>query len=78
MNSQVERAKKRYRRSFGIAAGMVAVALYAAIVLATGATSDAVLGQLGFTHNVPNLVDGKGLNLPQAVAIDSSATPNRV
>ena len=57
---------------------MVAVALYAAIVLATGTTSDVVLGQLGFTHNVPNLVDGKGLNRPQAVAIDSSATPNRV
>ena len=78
MNSQVGRAKKRYRRSFGIAAAMVAVALYAAIVLATGTTSDVVLGQLGFTHNVPNLVDGKGLNRPQAVAIDSSATPNRV
>ena len=43
-----------------------------------GTTSDAVLGQLDFTHNVPNLVDGKGLNFPQSVAIDSSATPNRV
>jgi sugar lactone lactonase YvrE len=68
----------RHRRKLGIAAGMLAVALYAAIVLAIGTTSDAVLGQLGFTHNVPNLVDGKGLNFPQSVAIDSSATPNRV
>ena len=37
-----------------------------------------VLGQFDFTHDLANLVDGKGLYLPQAVAIDSSATPNRI
>ncbi|HEY9156536.1 NHL repeat-containing protein [Candidatus Binatus sp.] len=78
MNRQVGHAGSRYRRSFGIAAAMFAVALYAVIVLASGTTSDRVLGQLDFTHKLPNLVDGKGLNLPQAVAIDSSATPNRI
>jgi len=57
---------------------MIPVALYAAIVLAGGTVADGVLGQLDFTHNVPNLVDGKGLNLPEAVAIDSSATTDRV
>ena len=57
---------------------MIAVALYAAIVLASGTTADGVLGQFDFTHNVANLVDGKGLNVPEAVVIDASATPNRV
>ncbi len=75
---QVRRVGKRHPLTVGIVAGMIAVALYAAIVLATGTTADGVLGQLGFTHSVANLVDGKGVNLPQAVAIDTSATPNRV
>ncbi len=60
------------------AAGMIAVALYAPIVIASGTTADRVLGQFDFTHNAANLVDGKGLFTPDAVAIDSSTTPNRV
>jgi len=57
---------------------MIALALYAAIVLASGTTADTVLGQYDFTHTTPNLVDGKGLSSPYAVAIDASVTPNRV
>jgi len=32
-----------------------------------------VAGQGDFTHNLPNLVDGKGFDMPAAVAIDASA-----
>ena len=46
--------------------------------LTTDTTADRVLGQNDFTHNVANLVDGQGLNLPESVAIDVSVTPNRV
>jgi sugar lactone lactonase YvrE len=47
--------------------------------LTSGATTaDRVLGQDDFAHNVANLVDAQGLNFPEAVAIDSHATPNRV
>jgi len=68
----------RARRTFGIAAAIVALGLYAAMVLANGSTANRVLGQLDFTHSTPNLVDGKGLFNPIAVAIDASAAPNRV
>ena len=79
MSSQIGRvAKHHHRRRFGVAAGMIAVAVYAAIVLASGITADGVLGQFDFTHSTPNLVDAKGLSAPDAVAIDASATPNRV
>ena len=57
---------------------MIAVGLCAAIVIAGGTTGDRVLGQLDFAHNGANLVDGKGLSGPNDVAIDLSATPNRV
>ena len=46
--------------------------------LATDTTADAVLGQDNLMHNVANLVDAQGLYAPQAVAIDASATPNRI
>ena len=46
--------------------------------LATDTIAAAVLGQDDFIHNVANLVDAQGLNAPQAVAIDASATPNRI
>ena len=57
-----------------IAAGVV----FAAIVLASGITADRVIGQFDFTHTRPNLIDAKGLSTPHAVAIDASATPNRI
>jgi hypothetical protein len=62
----------------GTAAAMIAVAVCAAIVLASGTTGDRVLGQLDFVHNAANLVDANGVSSPDDVAIDSSATPNRV
>ena len=46
--------------------------------LTSDTTADRVLGQDDFTHNAANLMDAQGLNLPDAVAIDASATPNRV
>jgi sugar lactone lactonase YvrE len=66
------------RRAFGIAPAIVAGTLFAAIVLASGSTADRVLGQFDFTHVTPNLVDGKGLSTPHAVAIDASTAPNRI
>ena len=57
---------------------MIAVAVCAAIVLASGTTGDRVLGQLDFAHSAPNLVDAKGVSTPDDVAIDLSATPNRI
>src|SRR5208282_5611711 len=78
LNLQVGRAGKRHRLTFGIAAGMIAVALYAAIVLASGTTADGVLGQLGFMNSAVNRMNAEGLNLPGAVTIDTSAKPNRL
>ncbi|MFZ0248147.1 hypothetical protein [Candidatus Binatus sp.] len=78
MNLQVGRVGKRHRLTFGIAAGMIALALYAAIVLASGTTADGVLGQLGFTNSSVNMMNAEGLNLPGLVTIDTSALPNRL
>jgi sugar lactone lactonase YvrE len=46
--------------------------------LVAGATANDVLGQPDFIKDRPNRVDGIGLNQPQAMAIDTSTTPNRV
>ena len=46
--------------------------------LTTDTTADRELGQLDFVHNGPNLIDARGLDTPEAVAIDTSTTPNRV
>ncbi len=48
------------------------------MVFASGSTANRVLGQLDFRHSTPNLVDAKGLSNPGAVAIDTSASPNRI
>ena len=57
---------------------MIAAALCAAIVLASGTTADLVLGQPNFTSNSAGFDSGQVLTSPVAVAIDTSATPNRV
>ena len=44
----------------------------------TDSTADAVVGQLGMTGNLANLVDERGLSTPSRVAIDRSVTPNRI
>jgi sugar lactone lactonase YvrE len=46
--------------------------------LSTDTTADIVLGQLDFSHNGFNFIDASGLFSPQSVAIDTSATPNRL
>ena len=46
--------------------------------LTTDTTADVVLGQLDFLHNGPNLIDGRGLDNPESVAIDTSTVPNRL
>lgn len=69
---------KSHRRELSIGAGVIVVALCAAMVFASGSTANRVLGQLDFTHSTPNLVDAKGLSNPGAVAIDTSGTPNRI
>ena len=43
-----------------------------------GNTAKAVLGQAVFDLGFPNLVDGKGLNLPHNVTIDHYSTPNHI
>ena len=44
----------------------------------TDTTADVVLGQLDFSHNGSNFIDASGLSAAQSVAIDASATPNRL
>jgi len=46
--------------------------------LVTDAVADHELGQPDFTKGGPNWVDRIGLIFPQAVAVDTSTTPNRV
>jgi sugar lactone lactonase YvrE len=72
--------QKNGRLIFRVAAAMIAVALYSAMVMGASGdgAADRVLGQFDFTHHAPNLVDGKGMFSPDAVAIDASATPNRL
>ena len=69
---------RSYWRALGIGSAMLIVAVFGAMVLASGTTGDRVLGQFDFTHTTPNLVDAKGLFTPHAAAIDTSATPNRI
>jgi DNA-binding beta-propeller fold protein YncE len=57
---------------------MVVLSAMMAMALTGDTTADVVLGQLDFSHNLPNLIDGRGLNLPSSVAIDTSAVPNRL
>ena len=78
MKSLARLIGKSHRRGLGIAAGIVVVALCAAIAFASGSTANRVLGQLVFTHSTPNLVDAVGLSNPVAVAIDTSASPNHI
>jgi hypothetical protein len=78
MNFQTARVLGSYRRRLGIAAGLIAVALYAAIVLAGGTTADLVLGQPNFTTNAIGVGGASGMYAPYGVAIDTSVTPNRV
>jgi sugar lactone lactonase YvrE len=68
---------KWYRQASGAVPAMLIVALLAAILVASGATADRVLGQFDFVHVTPNLVDAKGLFTPHEVAIDTSVSPNR-
>ena len=79
MNFQVV-AKGWNRRALRFAVGTLTVALYAAMVLgAVGdTTADRVLGQFDFSHNIANLVDAHGFNGLGSLAIDASATPNRL
>ena len=77
LNPAVTGAGKSNLSRFATAASMIVVALGAAMVFASS-TSTRVLGQFDFEHSAANLVDAKGLLDPLTVAIDSSATPNRV
>ncbi len=57
---------------------MIAAALCAAIVLASGTTADLVIGQPNFTSDGAGFDSGQVLDSPVTVAIDTSVTPNRV
>ncbi len=71
----------RFRR---LIVGPTVLAALGALALAISAyasgntTANLVLGQVDFTHNGANIVDGRGLNAPAAVVIDHSVTPNRI
>ncbi|MDO8434503.1 MAG: choice-of-anchor D domain-containing protein [Candidatus Binatus sp.] len=57
---------------------VIAIAIaFTASAVVNDTTADRVLGQPDFTHNAPNYPDAIGLNGPQAVALDTSVTPNR-
>src|SRR5208282_6759293 len=44
----------------------------------TNPVADIVLGQFNLIYNSANFPDPRKLNSPQGVAIDASATPNRI
>jgi len=46
--------------------------------LTTDTIADIALGQLDFFHDGQNLIDARGLDNPQAIAIDTSIVPNRL
>ena len=69
----------RSSRSYWISVGLLAVAVAALSLAASGdTTADRVLGQLDFTHNGSNLIDSQELAAPLRVAIDTSTALNRV
>lgn len=78
MNLRIARILGSYRRRLGIAAGMLAVALCAAIALAGGTTADLVLGQPNFASDAFGYGSAQVLYSPVTVAIDTSITPNRL
>jgi len=84
MDRQLARVLRSYRRTLGTAAGLLAVALYAATVMGAfgNILADRVLGQPDFIDNSPNqgtgAAAGETLYFPNAVAIDSSVTPNNL
>jgi secreted PhoX family phosphatase len=49
---------------------LLGVVFGAALLDATGGTADHVVGQIDFTKNAANFVDGRGFNSPSAVAVD--------
>lgn len=59
--------------------GAVVAAMVAALLAATGDTvADRVLGQLAFDASAPNMVSAASVYQSASLAIDHSATPNRV
>ena len=46
--------------------------------LISGTSAGVVLGQLDFAHNGENLIDARGMDNPESVAIDTSTVPNRL
>ena len=62
-----------------IVLAIIAAALATPSIAMQGDTiADRVLGQVDFVHNGLNLIDATGMVNPQAVAIDTSVTPNRL
>src|SRR5437899_1128611 len=65
-----------------VVCGALAVTLSALSSIAYAAPGDTiadrVLGQLAFDRDGANMTANNGLNFPTGVAIDKSATPNRI
>src|ERR1700730_6739341 len=86
--SEAESSKKGRRPSVSLFRSMIVgptvLAVLGALALSISAyasgntTANLVLGQLDFTHNGANIVDGRGLYAPAAVALDYSVTPNPI
>jgi len=75
------RTPSRVSRLFAaIAVAIVATCAIVEMLAASPGNLSAshVLGQLGFPNSTANLVDGAGVSLPRAIAIDTVATPNHV
>ena len=75
----VRAAKGIARPELMIALAIIGAALATPSIAMQGDTiADRVLGQVDFVHNGVNLIDATGMLNPQAVAIDTSVTPNRL
>ena len=71
--------KSRFWKLASVCMLIVAAAVaIPSIAMQGDTTADRVLGQLDFSHNAANLIDGRGLDSPPSVALDVSVTPNRL
>ena len=81
-NTSPKSGSSRVRR-FGLlpVAGLVATVMVTSlpsIAMQGDTIADRVLGQVDFTHNALSSADASDLNSPSGVAIDATATPNRL
>jgi hypothetical protein len=75
---RVKSSGAKLRLILAIAAPALILGAMVAAQTGPDTTADAVLGQPDFSHNSPNTVDASSLAQPGRVAVDTSASPNRL